>query len=427
MKNFSLHVAGVVLLVGSTFCASQINCTTGNWTIQNQPPVNCIPFAANGIFTKQLPGASSGGPMNHLFPNSDAIVSTTMGGLLGTFRLAGPNDYYDDILGEPIYYGRASDPVYRVTGCFYTTSNPATDPHNPIGKTFHIPDQARFSNSNDSFSFSDQFFVAWDQVSNEVLGVYCNASGCRSPSLPHCTAPDAVHACPAPAWRGCNQANWSTDTAYQVKPGATGALDVPGWALVIRSNEWMSGTINHALHMNTGCEADGVVFPDLSGTAQLCANQTNRPHEGNLVFVDYTDAQITSMNLPPWQKAIITALAHYGGYIGDTNGGSPGPINVSRFESNQAYKLAGITNPIYAWLETQAGVIKQRSVVPGTFKYQMDTFGNIPNLTGPTCVLPCGVVGHIHIADPCIPLGMAGLRGGCVLPAKPSHPRKARS
>jgi hypothetical protein len=370
--------------------------------------------------------------MTHLFPNSAAIISNTMALVSadwgnGAFRLAGPNDYYDDSLGEPIYYGRASDPIYKITSCGSQTQN-LTDIHNPVGKYFHMPNLAAPSNTYGSFGYGDEFFVAWDQTTNEVLAVYNYGRG--NVALQNCTATTNAAACSTPStWGACTQSNWATDTAYGTKPTGTGALDVPGWALAVRTKEWMEGQINHALYLNTACEGSATTyFPDMSGPAGVCnlvsnpLPTTNRPFEGNLVFLDYTDAQINAMNLPAWQKPLIMALAHYGGYIGDTNNGS-GAINPSRFESNQPYRIAGVTNPLFAWLNSQVGSGVTKPGAPaqatcssqpgGCYKYQMTLFSGIPNLTGPSCSTACNYEGHMHIADPCVPKGLAGLSGGC--------------
>ena len=41
-------------------------------------------------------------------------------------------------------------------------------------------------------------------------------------------------------------------------------------------------------------------------------------------------------------------------------------------------------------------------------------WANLGNHTGINCpTVPCGVLDHVHIADECVPLGMAGLAGGC--------------
>jgi hypothetical protein len=41
---------------------------------------------------------------------------------------------------------------------------------------------------------------------------------------------------------------------------------------------------------------------------------------GQLLRLNLTDAQITASPAPAWQKTIMTALAHYGAYIEDTDG-----------------------------------------------------------------------------------------------------------
>lgn len=430
---FCLHVVKacwlIIVILLNTLGAAQTNCTPGTWTISNQPPDSCLPFATNGIFTKQLPGAGSGGPMNHLYANSDAIISNTMTGTdMGIFRVAGPKNYHQDTLGEPIYYATARDPIYKITACYY--NGPASsDIHNPVGHTFHIPNKALFSNNNPTTgaAYGDEFFVVWDQTSNFVLGVYAYK---EYSSLANCTATTPAAACPTPStWRSCAQSDFSTGVDYGIHPGATGALNAPGWALAIRTDEWMHGEINHALYLNTGCEAVGAVFPNASPsyTAAICSpNQTLRPHEGNLIFLDYTDAQINAMKLPAWQKPIIMALAHYGGYIGDTNNAlKGGPINVSRVESGQAYQMAGLNNPLYAWLTGQLGVTKH-GASDNSYTYEMATFGGIPNVTGPNCPsTPCGVISHMHIADPCVALGLAGLSGCAAPTALRRPPRRA--
>ena len=419
MKTFWYSVVAVMCMSGLAFAQSN-PCVTGNWTITNQPPDNCMPFAQVGVWTKPLPNAGAGGPMNHLAANSAAIIANiynSVPGDNGTWRAAGPNNFHQDTLGEPIYYGRASDPVYRVTACDLNTSNgyPTSFPQwNPIGKTYHIPNKALPGNCNPATSTcnpSDKFFVAWDQVSNQVLGVY--NSGTSFYGLPQC--PGGGHAgtnadpCLAPAWRACDQVNWSTGQDFKITPGATGALDVPAWTGVIRTNEWMHGAINHAIYMNTACLGSATtVFPDSSGPAGVCStlgkSDANRPQLGALVFFDYTDAQIDAMNLPAWQKPIVMALAHYGGYIGDTNSGR-GTLAPSRMESDAAYEVAGTQNPLYGWLTGQSGVTKS-GASDSSFTYAMSLLAGIPNVNG------TGPIAHMRIADPCISLGLAGLSGG---------------
>lgn len=414
-----------------TVIGQQPGCTPGNWSLTNQPPNNCIPYP-NGLFQKPLPHAGTGGPTDHLYPNSDAIIQHSFSISIdgnqvhpdpGFFEVAGPFNYHQAGISEPIYYGQASDPVYQVSACQLNTANgyPTSFPQfNAIGLKFHAPSGAFFSNYNPvaNTGFGDMFFTVWDQTDNVVMGAY--NFGTNNISLTAC--PGGGHAgtnadpCPTPSWRSCDMVNWSTGQDYEVVPGANGALDVGGLVGEIRANEWIAGAINHALYLNIGCEGgSNTVFPDLMNPADVCAPaDTLKPLEGNLIFFDYTDAQINAMNLPPWQKTLITTMTHYGGYIGDA--GSPTSFSFlipSRYEGDQAYELQGLTNPIYAYLTGQTGVVKD-SASDNSYTLGMQAWGNIPNVNGTAFQF------HMHIADPCVPLGMVGLSGGC--PTTPTGP-----
>jgi hypothetical protein len=54
-----------------------------------------------------------------------------------------------------------------------------------------------------------------------------------------------------------------------------------------------------------------------------------------------TDAQILALGAPVYKVPIYLALAHYGGFIADTNGGNPFTLQT---ESDQMYTSAGYTN-----------------------------------------------------------------------------------
>jgi hypothetical protein len=62
---------------------------------------------------------------------------------------------------------------------------------------------------------------------------------------------------------------------------------------------------------------------------------------GQHFFLRMTDAQITALTVPAWQKTILTALAHYGMYVGDTGGDGWG----LKTESADQYLTAGQTDP----------------------------------------------------------------------------------
>jgi hypothetical protein len=45
---------------------------------------------------------------------------------------------------------------------------------------------------------------------------------------------------------------------------------------------------------------------------------------------------------------------------------------------------------------------------------EMGIYVNVPLETGPACPsTPCDVSQHMHMADPCVAQGLAGMSGGC--------------
>jgi hypothetical protein len=412
------------------------NCAApaGGWSQSHQPPVGC-PVYQNSLFIQQLPNAGSGGPMTHLAPNSDAIIQNqgsgySSGGTGGNFLpgFTGIDATNGDSTANPFYYGRASDPIYKLDQC--ANSRPGDPTHSPAGKFWHIPNGARQSNSGHS---GDAFLTVWDQTNDTVLSIY---NGNRI--LPNCTASTTAAACSMGSISYCSMANRLTDKGYQAGNGAGDSLNEAPGALIIRSSEWVWPTsvnpdykgIKHALYLNGSCEGGNPgqsVFPAGSGTASQCGDPAGpKPIHGSLIFMDYTDAQIASMSIPPWQKSIIWTMSHYGGYFGDTNdSAAPGHGNQgmypTRYEGYEAYTTAGITWPLQNWLAGQPGMAPS----PGgnmTFSY----WANIPNVVGPNCrTSTCGVASHTHIAAECVALGLAGQPGGCAnieadLPASPT-------
>ena len=290
------------------------------------------------------------------------------------------------------------------TTCQKHTGGAANDPTNTF---WHIPDQAAYAGGQ-----SDMFFTVWDQTTNKMMSLYTTGSGVgQAPiKLQHCTATTEGSACSMFEISYCNMADYSTDKGYQAGNGAGDSLGDAPAALVIHADEWIAGTIRHALYLNTNCEASTAVFPS-AGHAFVCPSDSGHPPHGSLYFLDYTDAQVASMNLPPWQKPIILAMSHYGGYVGDTDGSTSMFVTPNRYEAGEAYTQAGTTNPLYAWLDGQ----NVGHHTDGTSQvYSLSMWGGIPDLEGPNCLgSTCGVSKHAHIADPCVAQEMAGVAGGC--------------
>jgi hypothetical protein len=63
------------------------------------------------------------------------------------------------------------------------------------------------------------------------------------------------------------------------------------------------------------------VYPaSASGSGDCSGDVRNLPPMGARFQLAMSSAQIAALPLPAWKKAILTALARYGGYVGDTGG-----------------------------------------------------------------------------------------------------------
>jgi hypothetical protein len=71
---------------------------------------------------------------------------------------------------------------------------------------------------------------------------------------------------------------------------------------------------------------------------------------GTRLQLAMSDDQIAALSVPPWKKAILTAMAHYGMYMGDTGG----PGFGLEVESSATYTSFGVTDPILTWAQAGA-------------------------------------------------------------------------
>lgn len=249
--------------------------------------------------------------------------------------------------------------------------------------------------------------------------------------------------------------------------GSNGTGPYSAWT---RNVEIEAGHIYHAANSSTSCEATAggaepnVVFPAVNygqtGYGALkCTNQSALgPPNGSLYFLDYTDTQLGCLNpsqptctgadgkvvnkLDPIHYVFIEQLAHYGSYESDTGGpaSTPGGWAYYHVESSQSYSyysthgyptaLTGICPFCYGVFQnlmnshcsgsytdpTNWCYTNNRSSPNSTNAWEMRIFYNLPvNLPGPTCTTAqaaagnCGVGKHLHMADPCVAVGMAGL------------------
>ena len=97
---------------------------------------------------------------------------------------------------------------------------------------------------------------------------------------------------------------------------------------LIRGAELAAGRINHALATTVACVQGRDVWPSpvrARGDA-VCPDGAG-PHFGSLLQLNMSDAEILATHAPPWERAVMTAMAQYGIYVVDTNG--PGETEMS--------------------------------------------------------------------------------------------------
>src|SRR5579862_1648122 len=346
-----------------------------------------------------------------------------------TFMVPGASDSQ-----LPIYYGQSTDPWYTLSNCLHDAT---------IKVSFHAPNRAKFS----STAGNDQAIAIYDTVQGLLIQAYMyNSSSTGTLPYSSCTSGPgcAVHV----SYNGCSAERVGTDTDIQkthysytnsygtyTLGGVSAEGGFSSLGTIIRQNELMNGTVNHAVALGAYCtNPNFFVFP-ASGLLGGCrSNIANAPPPGGLIFTDYTPTQISSMlsagRITHPQATLLTALSTYGGYLLVTGGGSWTGMSIGTelVEAQDAYKFYGRTPPIVPWgcqngMNDYGQSSCSNGVVTGPFSPSLNALGGLPLMTGPegrdtsgrSCrVAPgCDVSGHIHMADSCIAKRLAGLPGKC--------------
>jgi len=114
------------------------------------------------------------------------------------------------------------------------------------------------------------------------------------------------------------------------------------WAGVVRAPEIANSTpqVLHALFIVAPCTSNVTVYPSnyRNSSDTTCPNGQGAPY-GAYGRLNMTHAQIDALGIPGAdEKALVYALADYGGYLGDTNGNNGFQIQV---EADPTYSLSG--------------------------------------------------------------------------------------
>ena len=226
--------------------------------------------------------------------------------------------------GTPLYFGRASDPLYRLR---FTGGGDFT--REIDGTSIHVPPGARPSAGSDA--------VIW--VSDQTDGyTYVLQRASVSDSTRTITA-----------WKGYRLATEGLGFRYPDGP--------PTGVQPIRPEELAAGYVGHAMSMGAKCLSGHTVAPfDHSATVgNTCSGDTSpattRLSMGNVVFLDMSHAQIDALGEPKWEEAILKGLADYGAVVG-LNGGAAwalkfeNPLDRTSLGRPDPYAAAGLPDKL---------------------------------------------------------------------------------
>jgi hypothetical protein len=280
------------------------------------PSASWRPYAGSSPFNQLVTGAP-------VHPNSAAIVRASLqwGNPASLVDAAGAtNDW-----AHPTYYAQPTDPVF--------TLKALGTPNATSGMKIRIPDRAKPAAGGDGHMTvvePDGWEYDFWQVKSKPLGggTLTYTGGGRT-----LVTGDGLHS------------------------GATAAL-FGNLAGVIRAQELAAGHIDHALFMVLKCTSTSTsfgfgttrtssgsafVYPAFHGGAGC--SSSSLPPLGARFRLAMSDAQIAALSVPSWRKTILTALAHYGGYVGDTGGSGIGFM----LEDSTMYTSLGQSDPLAAF------------------------------------------------------------------------------
>jgi len=362
----------LLIFLGSHVVAQ--TCTYSSYGPNNWPPAGCSPYAPTSPFNTRIPA-------NPPFAaNSAAIISRLIADApAGSQQFIFQSQYNVAPTGKdcnhPNYFSTSSDPVYTV--------NSTTCGQSAAWGTVHIPNGALPGQG-----CSDHHFAVIDKTTNVEHDFYQFPIGGVSGGgvIPHVSA--------------CGIEN-TVDTGSGIGSPVTASAfaEIAG---VIRGPELQGNLISHALFATVSCDNGTSVYPAQPNHTVPCNSTANAFPFGSLIWIDYTDAQIAALSIPAWERTIITALAHYGAYIGDQGG----PFTASQlslaFESGQGYVLYGAAQPTQQ-VAVAAGIPFNSGIGGYLFAFPGVDFAS-----------------HLHVLDPCIPQGTCPGSGTKIVQVTPN-------
>jgi hypothetical protein len=252
-------------------------------------------------------------------PKSDVYIQSLIAdgppGAAGSKQLAG--------WGFPLYFGRARDPVYRIT----LRETRSRFEKEIDGKRIHAPRRMQPSNLSDGVAYvidqTDGFTYRFQQA----------------------VIDDSKRT--ITAWRSFRLKTYGKGFRHAKEP--------PTGMLPIRPEELAAGYVNHTVGLHAKCLSGHNVAPyDRTVTVGVACDDDDaqtRLSMGNVVFLDLTHRDIDALSIPTWQKAICKGLADHGALVGFNGSGSwtltfEAPQDRTAFGLPDPYAAAGLPSTL---------------------------------------------------------------------------------
>jgi hypothetical protein len=304
----------------------------GSFSASNFPSACWRPYGAGSPFNRALPANPT------IAPSSASIIANLTTNHVNFEGSTGQFAFTSDDGRDGVYYSRPSDPVITIHCTYYWGPGTCSGANkvNIDAQQIHVPAGAMPQDNG-----SDMHMTVVDQTDNLEY------------DFEHATW-SADHKT-LNVWSGAEiPAGPNLGTGLGAGGTAAGFSTLAG---LITAPELASGTINHALAINLPC-TNGVVYPAEQANGLPCTQEQGQTNTstaaplGTLLQLNMTDAQIAASGAPAWQQTIMTAMAHYGMYVNDTDG--IGNIELEA-ESDISYTSLGGPSLLNKFIKAKGG------------------------------------------------------------------------
>ncbi len=289
----------------------------GSFTAGHWPPACWHPYGPTSPFNTAIPA-------NPRLEGDSASIVREMVAHNWSFAHGRSSAFVLDPGGSrPVYWARASDPLVRVVCRQGGYCQP--------GLRLHIPPGARPQHA------SDGHMAVIDQATGREYDFW----RAQAPSNGQIVA-SAASSIPIGAASGTGVGG-EGEAAHL---GLLGGL--------IRAPELAAGKIEHALATTAQCVSYRDVWPSPARAHgdEVCGGPA--PHFGSLLQLNMSSAEIAATHAPAWELAIMRAMARYGVYVVDTNGGPYTEMSLLK-EDDLSYTSFGYPGQLSAFVQRAAG------------------------------------------------------------------------